>query len=79
MLYHDFPQNDLISIIHKNKRLPQIRKRLSLNEYCFYVPILKPFTHIIFRTKDDHNLAFTARKTERMLKNFLTIIKYKEQ
>ena len=34
----------------------------------FYVPILKPFTHIIFRTKDDHNLAFTARKTERMLK-----------
>ena len=45
----------------------------------FYVPTLKPFTHIIFRTKDDHNLAFTARKTERMLKEILTIIKYKEQ
>ncbi|MGW8447811.1 DUF2785 domain-containing protein, partial [Bacillus wiedmannii] len=35
MLYHDFPQDELISIIYKKiKRLPQIRKRLSLNEYC---------------------------------------------
>ena len=34
----------------------------------FYVPTLKPSYAHYFRTKDDHNLAFTARKTERMLK-----------
>lgn len=35
----------------------------------FYARTLKPFyAHLFFRTKDDHNLAFTARKTERMLK-----------
>ena len=43
MLYHDFPQNELISIIHKNKRLPQIRKRLSLNEYCILCANIKTF------------------------------------
>ncbi|MGM1460481.1 DUF2785 domain-containing protein [Bacillus cereus group sp. BceL310] len=70
MLYHDFPQDELISIIHKKiKRLPQIRKRLSLNEYCILCANIKTFLRtLFFRTKDDHNLAFTARKTERMLK-----------
>ena len=35
----------------------------------FYAPT-KTLTlrTLFFRTKDDHNLAFTARKTERMLK-----------
>ena len=68
MLYHDFPQDELISIIHKNKKASQIRKRLSLNEYCILCANIKTLRTLFFRTKDDHNLAFTARKTERMLK-----------
>jgi len=70
MLYHDFPQDELISIIYKKiKRLPQIRKRLSLNEYCILCANIKTFLRtLFFRMKDDHNLAYAARKTERMLK-----------
>ncbi|MEK7015804.1 DUF2785 domain-containing protein [Bacillus sp. FSL R9-9410] len=70
MVYHDFAQEDLISIIHKKvQRLPQIRKRLSLNEYCILCANIKTFLRtLFFRTKNDHNLAFTAHKTEKMLK-----------
>ncbi len=71
MLYHDYAQEDLIStIIHKKiKRLPQIRKRLSLNEYCILCANIKTFLRTLyFRTKNDHNLTFTKHKAERMLK-----------
>lgn len=70
MLYHDFAQEDLISIIHnKIKRLPQIRKRLSLNECCILCANIKTFLRTLyFRTKDDHNLTFSTHKVERMLK-----------
>lgn len=70
MLYHDFPQDELISIIHnKIKRLPQIRKRLSLNECCILCANIKTFLRTLyFRTKDDHNLTFSTHKVERMLK-----------
>ncbi|MED2890962.1 DUF2785 domain-containing protein, partial [Bacillus thuringiensis] len=59
MVYLEFPVMALGSSIQKTIK----------GLHCILCANIKTFLRtLFFRTKDDHNLAFTARKTERMLK-----------
>ncbi|EMA6343465.1 DUF2785 domain-containing protein [Bacillus cytotoxicus] len=70
MLYCDFPKEAFFTILYKKmKRLPQIRKRLSLNEYCMLCANIKTFLRtLFFRTREDPHLTSLANRVDKILR-----------
>lgn len=72
IIHHDFPQNHFLSIIYKKlQRLPQIRKRISMHEYCALCANIQLFLRtLFFRSKEDFKLISISSQMEKILKEF---------
>ena len=70
MIYHNFPKEQLFSIIFKKiKRLPQLRKKLSLDEYSILCTNIKTFLRtLFFRAKGDPNLISVSNYSDKTLR-----------
>ncbi|MFJ8530308.1 DUF2785 domain-containing protein [Bacillus sp. NPDC094106] len=73
MLYHNFPKEQFFSIIYKKmKRLPQFRKRLSLDEYCTLCANIKTFLRtLFFRAREDPILTSISNLAEKLVRELL--------
>lgn len=75
ILYREFSQNQLMSIIEgKLQRLPQIKEKVTFNQYHILCTNIKCFLRtLFFRTRQDLILKTITNQTEKILIKFNTI------